>query len=213
MTTREVVTRSGRGVRGYFPSRKMQQMIAWESTLERDAILMCEFSKRVKRYWAQPAKIYFYQNNEQKHCYPDLRIETPDEQWIHIEVKPAAKLQNPVLQNRLQAIKEHHEKIGIGYEIHDESILRVEPRLTNYKLLAYHLPPLNADLSSNIDWLEKLALLNPQTVGGATAILGDAQIVYQLLALGFYDFDIDLPIDNDTLIFTRKGDGHEELFL
>jgi hypothetical protein len=213
MTTREVVTRSGRGVRGYFPTRTMQQMIAWESTLERDAILMCEFSKRVTRYWAQPAKIYFYQNNEQKHCFPDLRIETPGGQLIHIEVKPAEKLKNPILRNRLQAIKEHHEKIGIGYEVHDESVIRVEPRLTNLKLLAYHLPPFNADLSRNIDSLEKLSLLNPQTVGGAIAILGDAQMVYQLLALGHYNFDIDLPISIETMITISKGGDHEELFL
>lgn len=209
MTTREVVIRSGRTVRGHFPSRKMKQMISWESILERDAILMCEFSNRVKKYWAQPAKIYFYHNNEQKHCYPDLRIETPDGRWIHIEVKPAAKLKDPILQSRLQAIKSHHEKINIGYEIHDESILRAEPRLTNLKLLAYHLPHLNADLSGNSDVLEKLSILSPQTVGGAVAILGDIQIVYQLLALGHYDFDIDLPITNDTPIFQRKEICHE----
>lgn len=213
MTSRKVVTPSGRGVRGYFPSWKMKTMIVWESVLERDAILMCEFSSYVRRYWAQPEKIYFYQNDIQKYCYPDFRIEAPNGRWTHIEVKPASKLKDPILQSRLQAIKAHHEKIDIGYEIHDESILRVEPRLTNLKLLAYHLPHLNADLSGNNDLLEKLSLLNPQTVGGAAAILGDIRAVYQLLALGHYDLDINLPITNDTLITPRKGDGHDAFFL
>ncbi len=213
MTSRKVITPSGRGVRGYFPSWKMKMMIVWESILERDAILMCEFSRYIRRYWAQPEKIYFYQNDIQKYCYPDFRIEALDGSWTHIEVKPASKLKDPILQSRLQAIKAHHKNISIGYEVHDESILRVEPRLTNLKLLAYHLPPLNADLGVNNDALEKLSMLYPKTVGGAVAILGDVQIVYRLLALGHYDFDIDLPINNDTLISPRKGDGHDALFI
>ena len=111
MTSRKVVTPSGRGVRGYFPSWKMKTMIVWESVLERDAILMCEFSSYVRRYWAQPEKIYFYQNDIQKYCYPDFRIEAPNGHWTHIEVKPASKLKDPILQNRLKAIKAHHVEL------------------------------------------------------------------------------------------------------
>jgi len=209
MTARKVITPSGRGVRGYLSSWKMQEMIVWESVLERDAILMCEFSRDIKRYWAQPEKIYYYQNNKLRYCYPDFRIETLDGRWTHIEVKPASKLRNPILLSKLQAIKEHHDKINIGYEVHDESTLRSEPRLTNLKLLAYHLPSLNADLSGNDDFLEKLSLLNPQTIGGAVATLGDIRFVYQILALGHYDFNLDLPINNDTQIIPVNGGCHE----
>jgi hypothetical protein len=207
MTVRKVVTRSGRGVRGFFPSHKMKAMIPWESLLERDAILGFEFSESVKRYWAQPEKIYYYHNGEQKYCVPDFRTEAVDKSWTHIEVKPAAKLNEPGLKNKLQAIKVHHEQNNIEYKVLDESVLRIEPRLTNLKILAYHQPAFNADSGRCHEDLQKLAMLPPSTIGGAIALLGDSGSVYELLSLGYYSCDLDLPITNDTLIFARKGEG------
>lgn len=59
MTLRDVVNRSGRGFRGYFPSRKMKEMIGWESILERNAIYLFEFSPGVVCYYAQPELVYY----------------------------------------------------------------------------------------------------------------------------------------------------------
>ncbi len=50
MLARKVVTRRGRRFRGYYPSAKLGRMVAWESLLERDAILLIEFSPGVLTY-------------------------------------------------------------------------------------------------------------------------------------------------------------------
>ncbi len=62
MPVRKVVTPSGRKVRGYFPSKKMGRMVAWESQIELDAILLFEFSPGVISFQEQPEKIQYYVN-------------------------------------------------------------------------------------------------------------------------------------------------------
>lgn len=204
MTARKAVTRSGRGVRGYSASLKMRKMIPWESTLERDAILILEISHQVKNYSAQPQKFYFYENDQQKFCYPDFRAEGLDRKLTHIEVKPSSKLKCPVLRARLEEIRKAHEQQGIDYQIWDETFIRKEPRLANLKLLAYHLPGLNDDLRAVDDAVEKLIILPPKTVGGAVAVLKEPRTAYQLLALGYYSCDLDQPITMESEIFPRE---------
>lgn len=204
MTARKAVTRSGRGVRGYSASLKMRKMIPWESTLERDAILHLEFSQGIKNFWAQPQKFFFYENDQQKFCYPDFRAEGADRALTHIEVKPSSKLKCAVLRARLDEIKRAHEQQGIDYQIWDETFIRREPRLTNLKLLAYHLPGLNDDLREVDDAMEKLIILPPKTVGGAVAVLKEPCSAYQLLSLGYYSCDLDQPITMESEIFPRE---------
>ena len=46
--------------RGKFPSMKVNRMIHWESLLERDAIMLFEFSPGVASYREQPFSTYFF---------------------------------------------------------------------------------------------------------------------------------------------------------
>ncbi|WP_197080634.1 hypothetical protein [Methylophilus sp. TWE2] len=206
MTARKAVTRSGRGVRGYSASLKMRKMIPWESTLERDAILILEFSHEVKNYSAQPQKFYFYEHDQQKFCYPDFRACRANKCITHIEVKPSAKLKCPILRARLAAIKKAHEQQDIDYQIWDETFIRQEPRLTNLKLLAYHLPGINDDLSDADDAFEKLIILPARTLAGVIAILKDERLAYQLLALGYLICDLDQPITMESVVYLRERD-------
>lgn len=204
MTARKAVTRSGRGVRGYRASLKMRNMIPWESTLERDAILILEFSHDVKNYFAQPQKFYFYEHDQQKFCFPDFRADGANQDTTHIEVKPLAKLKCPILRARLAAIKRAHEQQNIDYQIWDETFIRKEPRLTNLKLLAYHLPGINENLEAIGDAFEKLIILPPKTLGAAIAILKDPRVVYQLLALRYLICNLDQPITMESVVYLRE---------
>ena len=64
MSVRKVVTRSGRRIMGFFRSQKCCQMINCESLLERDAILLLEFSQEVVFYRHQPT-VMAYTDGEQ----------------------------------------------------------------------------------------------------------------------------------------------------
>jgi hypothetical protein len=209
MMVRKVVTPSGRGVRGYYPSRKMKKMIPWESLLERDAILLLEFSPGILKYSAQPAKIYFYQNESQSLYYPDFRIDMKHDKYSHIEVKPASKLKDHVLRQRLAAIKTHHEdRLNTQFLVFDETIIRKEPQLTNLKLLAYHQSRQTTEDEIN-ECLDKLSLLPAQTISAAAMVLGDVRFVYQLIAARHYLCDLDKSLDGNTLIYPNKGEEHD----
>lgn len=211
MAVRKVVTRSGRGVRGYFPSRKMGRMIAWESLLERDAILLLEFSPRVVRYREQPVCIDYYLDGRPRRYIPDFEAELDNEEITHIEVKPASKMAKPEIAHRYRTIAWHYERGETSFQILTEKELRAEPRLSNLRLFAYHQPKIE-DEPTLIDSQHKLALLPARTIAGAAAVLGSINKVYQLLAANLWTCDIDKPITLETCIYLQnKGGRHDAI--
>lgn len=213
MGVRKVVTRSGRGVRGYFPSRKMGRMIEWESLLERDAILLLEFSSAVVRYREQPTNVDFYMDGGLRRYIPDFEAEMTNEAIIHIEVKPASKLAKPEIAHRYWAIAKHYEKGNISFQILTEKELRTEPRLGNLKLLAYHQPKLD-DESSLPDAMLKLGMFPAQTIAGVAAVLGGINKVYMLLAANLLSCNLDETITPETCICLQaKGGRHDAIFV
>lgn len=92
MPVRKVVLPTGRKVRGYFPSKKMGRMIEWESPLERDAIVLLEFSPGVVSFQEQPRKVIFYIGGVPHVYFPDFEVVLTNGKVIDVEVKPALKL-------------------------------------------------------------------------------------------------------------------------
>lgn len=213
MTARTVVTRSGRGIRGFNPSEKMAKMIPWESTLERDAFLLFEMSSAVIRYYAQPEKIQFELNGNMHRYYPDARLELSDDTIVYVEIKPRARLNKPEIRARMEAIQKYYEsRPDTRFIVMDEHDIRSEPRLTNLKLLAYHLP--HDDKEEISTWLQSLHLLTPKTIAGAASVLGDIRIAYRLIAKGFLQCDLSQTLsDNSPVWFAKEGERHDAFFL
>lgn len=186
-------------------------MIEWESLLERDAILLLEFSPGVVRYREQPVRIDFYMDGEPRRYIPDFEAELANDVITHIEVKPASKLAKPGIAHRYWAIAQHYGKGDTGFQILTEKELRAEPRLSNLRLLAYHQPKVE-DEPTLVDSQQKLALLPARTVAGAAAVLGGLNKVYQLLAANLLTCNLDESITPATCIHIRKkGDCHDAL--
>jgi hypothetical protein len=212
MTARKVVTRSGRGICGYNPSLKMATMIPWESTLERDAFSLFEMSSAVIQYHAQPEKIQFELKGKLHHYFPDARLELSDGTVVYVEIKPRAKLNKPEIKERMEAIRKYYEsRPHTKFLILDEHDIRVEPRLTNLKLMACHQS--YGDKEEVSTWLQSLHLLTPQTVAGAASVLGDIRIAYRLIAKGFLQCDLSKPLsDNSPVWFAKEGERHDTFF-
>lgn len=208
---RRVVTRSGRGVRGYFPSFKMKTMIPYESLLERDAILLLEFSPDVIRYQTQPARIAYYFEGRLRDYYPDFEAEFSNELLTHIEVKPAKKLIQATEKDRFAAIAKHYDQSHIWFQILTEHELRKKSRLDNLRMLACYMPNVE-DESDLMDSQQKLSMLPANTIAGATAVLGDIKLVYRLLAANYLSCNLDEPITSQTLICYRFMGGHHGTF-
>lgn len=202
MAVRRVVTRSGRRVRGYFPSRKTGRMVAWESQLERDALYLFEFSPGVLEFREQPERVQFATEDSSFVYIPDFELLLRDGTIRHVEIKPAAKLAKPDVAQRFTAIATHYDRIERSFQILTEENIRREPLLENLKRLAYHASRVPADALD--DLVTRLSILPARTFRGASAVLGDDVSVYRLLASGRYRCDLTRTITSDSLIQPAK---------
>ncbi len=135
MQSRKVVTRSGGGFRGYFPSKKVNRMVSFESLLERDAIYLFEHSPGVSSYQEQPEKIMYEHEGIMRKYYPDFEVLLNSGKVFHIEVKPKSKLQQRTLQSKFKAIIQRYESHPASFMILTEDAIRKEPLHSNLKTI------------------------------------------------------------------------------
>lgn len=212
MLARKVVTRSGRKIRGYFPSVKMGRMVAWESLLERDAILLMEFSPGVLAFREQPVRILYSDGVSQREYYPDFEITLQGEFFLHVEVKPYAKLACRQLSEKLQNVATHYQRNNREFRILTDKVIRRQPLLSNLQSLAY-LKRNNTDqlhlhqqFSSVFAEHQSLAFDSAASVIGRTPLL-------QLIASGRVACDLDRPMSGNSLVrIPTEGDHAALLF-
>jgi hypothetical protein len=101
---RQVVRPTGGIFRGRFPSRKSGRSVAFESLIERDALLLFEFSRGVASYREQPYSIrYTFEGRSRKYT-PDFELSLASGAVLLIEVKPEDKALAPDEGRRLRRI-------------------------------------------------------------------------------------------------------------
>lgn len=85
ITSRKVLTRSGRRVRYLYPSKKNRAQVQCESRLEFDAAMHFEFSTNIKRYREQPVRVtYRDREGEVRIYFPDFELTMTDGTIVHI---------------------------------------------------------------------------------------------------------------------------------
>jgi len=211
MPVRKVVTRRGRRFRGYFPSKKLHRMVAWESLLERDAILLLEVSPGVVSFQEQPALIKYFDGTSLCDYYPDFEVVLADGTVFHLEVKTSTKLKNPKVATKFAAIAAHYQEKGLGFRIVTEEELQREPLLSNAQTFAYLqgstvYPPLSprqlrCDLGGTTVPFER-----------AEVMLG-RETVLRLIANRKLACDLNQPLAGSTLLTIQEGEWNESLFL
>jgi hypothetical protein len=112
MRVRKVVPRRGRHIRGYFLSKKLNRMVAWESLLERDALLLMELSPGVLSYQEQPEEISYWDGQAICAYVPDLRVSLCNETSVLVEVQSSQELERPVVKAKYQQIAQHLQEQG-----------------------------------------------------------------------------------------------------
>lgn len=139
MPVRKVITPSGPGFRGCYPSWLLGRMVAGESWLELDAIPLFEFSAAVATYEEQPLLVDYPDELKIRNYYPDFLITHTDETQCWIEVKPSKKLLEPKNAAKYRAIAAHFLRQGQTYRILTEEDIYREPLRSNLRLLQRHL--------------------------------------------------------------------------
>ncbi|TFW72356.1 hypothetical protein C3Y98_04420 [Methylotenera oryzisoli] len=209
MLARKVVTRSGRRTRGYFPSWKLKRMVEWESMLERDAILLFEFSPGVRSYQEQPELVMYPDGDQMRRYFPDFEIIGMDDQVSHLEVKPEKQLKLPDIRDKLKRVAAHYYEINREYRIVSESIIRREPLHTNLKNLCRYRREDEHVLSA------RPLLLKTLSCGAVTfEVLArhfGQHLLFKLIALGEVSCDLNQELIGSTPIFHPMEADHAQV--
>lgn len=211
MRVRKVITRSGRGIRGKFPSRKLGRQVYWESTLERDAILMFELHPLVLSYQEQPlADTYYDEVGEAFECYPDFLLQTVGGAEILIEVKRNADLARSSIKRKLGLIAAHYANRGRDYRVITEMRIRREPLHGNLKRLweATRAFQITDSVHAVVDGLSGEHVY---TVATLACLLGNEQTGLALIATGRLRANLEKPLTSASSVWLpnnrEAGDG------
>lgn len=76
-----------RNITGYIQSDKSSDYTHFESSLERDALILAEFDENVLSFKAQPRRFDYELEGKQRHYTPDIFISYKDGSNLYVEVK------------------------------------------------------------------------------------------------------------------------------
>lgn len=207
---RRVVTRSGKGIRGKYPSRKMGKMVVWESILEADAIRLFEFNTGVAAYYAQPSTETYHDERGVAHEFvPDFRVDWQQGGTLLIEIKSTADAAYPPTQRLLGLKAMALQTQGKDYRVLTPAQIRLQPRFDNLKLLERHY---RSHLSTEaMQLLQGISRNMPFRIRDLEPILGSAAVVFGAIACGALLSDLNTPLNQETHVwhpdYREAGDG------
>ena len=207
---RRVVTRSGRGIRGKFPSLKLGEMVAWESPLEADAIRLFEFNVGVAHYCAQPSWEVYQDAAGNVHSFvPDFRVELVAGGSLLVEVKSDADAAYPPTARVLGLKAMAMQAQGKRYRVLTPRQIREQPRFGNLKELERCAKgPLDDDVIQSLNGLDRGTTFTVQEIALA---LGSTEMVYRAIAHGRLRTDLQRTLNTESLVWhpdnREAGDG------
>ncbi len=210
MLSRNVITRRGRGFRGKVPSRKLGRMVAGESLIECDAILLLEFSPGVLTYQEQPALIQYADGETIRTYYPDFEVVLRSGEVMHLEIKAAKELDKPATQEKYQVIAADYARRGHGFRIITDEELRRGDLYPNLLLLAssLHVKPKSATAT---DWKRRFGRATVSFEAAAT-YFGEAEVL-RMIAWGLAHGNLCRPLDGDALLQLIEQGGCDATYL
>ena len=187
---------------GKFPSLKNKKTVWFESHLERDFIYLAEFDKNIIKYQEQPFKVKYFFNGKARFYTPDFLLHKRDKEQI-IEVKPQSKFEKEDFVVFSDFMRDFFTNKGYEYLVVTDSTIRLEPRLTNTKLLwRFARIPITVrhqvlihelfGNSSGISFSEVCSFLFQKKE--------QKELVYALLFHGYLLTDIEKPITAKSVI-------------
>jgi len=208
---RKVVTRTGRSMRGKMPSLKMKRSIGCESSLEVDAATLFDWTPEVVSYYAQPNHEYWSDGTKSFQYTPDFLLEMSDGTTIRVEVKPAGKLSDPTLRERLNQIEEHFQRSNRKFQILTEVTLRGTVLRSNVRTLQYHARPLTGGIQF-WETYQQLIQRDTLTFGDVQSAFAEPRDAYRLLSTRWLGFDIEQPLTSTTPLFVPGPEVRHDAF-
>ena len=128
---------------GSITSVKNNTNVEFESSLERDFIYLLEYNTDVKRYYEQPIKIKYYEDDKSKVYIPDFIIEyfSGKRSIVEIKYKEDLEKNKDAYAKKFKATQEFCIKNNFHFKILNENDIRTY-KLFNAKFLLYYQDPL-----------------------------------------------------------------------
>jgi TnsA endonuclease N terminal/TnsA endonuclease C terminal len=180
MPTR-IVPKNYRNLTGLVHNSRTSTMTAFESSLERDFLLLLDFDPDVESFEEQPVKITYHDDHGRRHTY------TPDV-LVHYRVdKTSASVYPPVLcevkyrddlrqhwrayKVKFKAARRYAREYGWCFRLMTEREIRT-PHLDNVKFLR-HYRHINVETAHVHELLERLRVLREATPEALLATISD----------------------------------------
>ncbi len=121
--------------RGFSPSRKCDEMVAWESLLEKDFIKVLDFDPSIEQIQSQPRKIEYRYKGKLHHYVPDFLAITRDKHSILFEVKPEEKVNDEENKVKFEVGKIYCKSKGWEFQVVNEADIRKGYLIQNLDLI------------------------------------------------------------------------------
>ncbi len=206
MSVRKVSNRGG-NIIGYFPSIKMGNMVAYESTLERDLIYLLDFATEVASFTEQPYTISYLDGGLKRSYTPDFHVQLTDGRQLTVECKPEALIGKEENLRKFAAGAAWARERGWQYQVITEKTVRDGCLLANVKFLsqyARHAIPVAIkqqvfhvlDPSAGTGVIADVALAVP-SVAPAMVVAAIFQMAFyhELMVVGLCERPIDLEAE------------------
>lgn len=202
---RRVITRSGAGFRGRFPSESRPDATHYEGTLERDALMLLTFSRAVSEIHEQQ-KIEAEDEQGRFYFYPDFKVFDHQKLVCFYEIKSTRFITHEVSEKLVRQAR-FMARTGRLYEVVKDDILLKQPRLENMHLLLRY----RSRDSVLIKRINSRSLPTQTTIRMLGEQLGGLCDAYSAVANQVYWFDHNLPIGPETTIW--KAGAKDALLL
>lgn len=212
MGVRKITNKGGKKVIGKFPSLKMRRLICWESQIERDYIYLLEFDPAVISYAEQPLRISYYLDDKERHYTPDFLVKRSDKNLI-VEVKQEVEAQKEENQQLFRIASAICARDNYEFVLVTDTMIRVQPRLDNIKLLTrYQRVPIH-DPQYQIICYELFSKCSEVCFGEVMQFFASRsigkQIVFSLLYWGILAVDLTQPITVESAVRFSDHESYE----
>ncbi|WP_158423405.1 TnsA endonuclease N-terminal domain-containing protein [Leptolinea tardivitalis] len=135
---------------GKFPSQKMNRMIHYESSIEKDFIHLLEFEESVTWYEEQPLRIEYMENKKKHYYIPDFSAVVDGKTWI-FECKPKKLVGVQKNLIKFEEAEKYCLNTGENFRVVTDEEIRTGYKLRNIKFLTgYSRGEINPVLVSRI---------------------------------------------------------------
>lgn len=199
-----------RHITGYIQSDKSDEYTHFEASLERDALILCEFDPNVEFFKTQPRRFNYLLNNNKRHYTPDIMVKYKDGSVLYIEVKYRDDLKKKwgELQPKFKAaIKELKSEPSTRFKIWTEKEIRSAFLKNATFLLPYKKRPFEAYQLATIEKiLSRIHESNPKELIGlcSTSLIEQAEFLNTLwhaISNGIVKTDLNRPLSMATPIW------------